>query len=76
VSAVVDETLTFPEDISINGGCKAWTQFAESHAFEVNFADADCSNLRISYDGYTYTLQQLHFHSPAEHTIGSGKVYR
>jgi carbonic anhydrase len=39
---------------------------------EVNLYDSgnECKNFLVSHEGVEYTLLQLHFHSPAEHTIG------
>lgn len=31
-----------------------------------------CTNFQLNYASQTYTLQQIHFHSPSEHTIGGG----
>jgi carbonic anhydrase len=52
-----------------NGGCQKWIQFANDHVFEVSFVEAGCSNLSLTFNGTTYTLLQLHFHSWSEHTI-------
>jgi carbonic anhydrase len=32
-----------------------------------------CTNLYVTWEGVDYTLLQMHFHSPSEHTIGNGR---
>lgn len=49
-----------------------WSQFTNEYVFEVSFGHSGCNNLKLSYDGEDYTMAQIHFHSPAEHTIGGG----
>lgn len=48
-------------------GCSEWDQYANDHAFQVDFAK--CDSLGVTYEGTYYTLLQFHFHSPSEHTI-------
>lgn len=72
----VDHDLTYPV-LSSGGGCAAWTQFANDHAFEVKFVNTDvaynCDNMKATFKGIEYTLHQFHFHAPSEHTIGGGE---
>lgn len=53
-----------------------WTQFSSNSTFELGFEnpneDMDCEALTLSYEGVDYTMVQLHFHSPSEHTFGGG----
>jgi carbonic anhydrase len=70
--AKVDLTLTYPKFRAVDGGCTEWSQFSDDHAYEVSFADASCTNLGLTYKSISYTLLQIHFHSPAEHQIGGG----
>lgn len=74
VAAEVDPDLDPPEFIVKDGGCAAWTQFGDDHAFEVSFSEKgkECTNLQLKYKGTLYTLAQFHFHAPSEHTIASG----
>jgi carbonic anhydrase len=69
---VVDTTLTYPDMYAANGGCSKWTQFVDDHAFETSFVESGCTSLSLAFKGVNYTLQQMHFHSPSEHTIGGG----
>ena len=52
------------------------SQFADDHVFEVSFDEPEnlCENMKITYGGTTYTLKQLHFHTPSEHTVGRGRA--
>jgi carbonic anhydrase len=68
VLAEPDASLMFP--VLNSGSCSSWNQFSDDHAFEVSFPN--CKNISLSYGGETYTLAQLHFHSPSEHTVGGG----
>lgn len=72
VQATVDTTLTYPAFKAINGGCSEWGQFTDNHAYEVSFAAVSCKNLGLTYNSISYTLLQIHFHSPSEHQIGGG----
>ena len=74
VAAEVDSSLSPPEFLTTNGGCDKWVQFGDDHAFEVSFSETGhvCENLKLKYQGTEYTLLQLHFHAPAEHTVSSG----
>jgi carbonic anhydrase len=51
---------------------QTWVQFSTNYTFEVAFADTGhvCSNLQITWQNSVYTMKQIHFHSPSEHTIG------
>jgi hypothetical protein len=71
ITAVRDISLTFPVLTTIDGGCSIWTQFVDDHEFEVSFSEVNylCSNMVATFNGIEYTLKQLHFHSPSEHTI-------
>jgi carbonic anhydrase len=71
---VVDDSLKYPTFSEKNGGCAQWTQFTDDHAFEVSFDETgnECENFHVTHDGEEYTLLQMHFHSPAEHTVGYG----
>lgn len=73
-AANIDPTLSPPEFIVTDGGCDKWVQFGDDHAFEVAFDEPGkkCTNLQLKYAGTTYTLQQFHFHAPAEHAVASG----
>jgi carbonic anhydrase len=49
-------------------------QFSNNYTFEVAFIETGftCSNLQLTYQGEIYTMLQIHFHSPSEHTWGGG----
>ena len=49
-------------------------QFANNYTFEVAFNEEDytCKSLTTTIDSTVYTLQQIHFHSPSEHTVAGG----
>lgn len=69
-----DPNLKYP-DFQVNEkGCNRWTQFANDHAFEVNFSEENniCEDLYFEFNDEKFVLLQLHFHSPSEHTIGDG----
>jgi len=84
-STRVDPGLSFKSNIQfevIDDGCSSWAQFANDHVFEVSFKKMNCANLKVSSnlrcylagncsEFETYTLKQLHFHTPSEHTVGS-----
>jgi len=72
VQVSVDKSLRPPTFKVASGGCDAWVQFADDHAYEVSFRDAGCSNMKLEYAGQEYTLLQFHFHAPSEHAIGGG----
>ena len=71
---VVDGTLKYPKFTEIDGGCTKWSTFTDDHALEMSFGKENyvCTNFRITHKGTEYTLLQMHFHSPAEHTVGGG----
>jgi len=69
VSVVENSTLSLPNFVVTDGGCKKWSQFADDHAFEVSFSDAGCTNLKLVYALTEYTLIQFHYHAPSEHQI-------
>ena len=48
-------------------GCSEWDQYANDHAFQVDFAK--CDSLGVTYEGTYYTLLQFHFHSPSVSTL-------
>ena len=72
VQAQPDLTLKYPEFNAENGGCNKWAQFSNTHAYEVSFAEVGCHNLNITYDEKDWVLQQLHFHTTSEHSVGGG----
>lgn len=72
VQVETNSEIDYPKFVASAGGCKSWAQFADDHAFEVSFVDAECENLKLIYNKETYTLLQFHFHSPAEHAVGGG----
>ena len=71
---MVDSTLKYPTFTEIDGGCTKWSTFTDDHALEMSFGKENyvCTNFRITHKGTEYTLLQMHFHSPAEHTVGGG----
>ena len=73
VTTTVDYNLTniFPLTPTY-GGCNEWYQFATNSTFEISFSDPMCYELQMNYQGVTWTLAQIHFHSPSEHTIAGG----
>jgi carbonic anhydrase len=70
VLAEVDDTLEFPTFTATGGGCTKWIQYCDDHVFEVAFSA--CSNISMTFEGTVYVLQQFHFHTSSEHTIGGG----
>jgi carbonic anhydrase len=42
--------------------------------FFIIIQEEGCSNLKVTYDEAEYTMIQLHFHSPSEHSL-QGKFY-
>jgi carbonic anhydrase len=69
-----DPTLKYPTFTEKNGGCSTWDQGTDDHALEVSFSKTGhvCQNHQVNHQGEDYSLLQFHFHSPAEHTVGSG----
>lgn len=63
-----------PVFTAAGSGCKLWTQFSNNYTFEVAFNEGDykCTGLTTTISNTVYTLQQIHFHSPSEHTVGGG----
>lgn len=53
---------------------QSWVQFTDDHAVELAFIEDETiyCDLSIEYDGMTWNLVQMHFHSPSEHTLGGG----
>jgi hypothetical protein len=37
-----------------DGGCKDFIILADDHAFEVNFAEAHCSNFKMTWNGKSF----------------------
>ena len=74
LSITEDSTLKYPTFTEKNGGCRQWSQFTDDHAFEVSLYDPGnvCKNFQVTHEGVVYTLLQMHFHSPSEHTVGFG----
>ena len=72
----INSELEFPEMVALGEGCKSWVQFADDHAFEVSFSESapmpSCTNFQLTFEGKTYTMKQLHFHTPSEHAFGGG----
>lgn len=68
--------LSYPHLTSLEGGCPSWVQFSNNYTFEVGLIESKdniyCSNLYLTYGTGTFYLQQIHFHSPSEHSIGGG----
>jgi carbonic anhydrase len=50
-------------------GCKDYIVSTDKHHIKVTM---NCANMWVMYNGVKYTLLQMHFHSPSEHTIGYG----
>lgn len=73
VGTTVDLSLTDITPLTKSfGGCHKWEQFANNYTFEISFQEANCANLTMSYEGIEWTLAQIHFHSPSEHSIAGG----
>jgi carbonic anhydrase len=71
---VVNTSLPFPMFFE-GSGCHSWFQFSNNYTFEVSFQEDGqslCSEATMNYDGSTYQLLQIHFHSPSEHTFSGG----
>ncbi|KAJ1435615.1 alpha carbonic anhydrase [Ochromonadaceae sp. CCMP2298] len=51
------------------GGCDKWEHFSTTSTLEVAFEGC---RLAASYEEASYELLHMHFHSPSEHTVGSG----
>lgn len=68
--------LSYPQLQSLQGGCSSWVQFSNNYTFEVGLIESKdniyCQNLYLTYGTGTFYLQQIHFHSPSEHSIGGG----
>ena len=67
--------LRYPIFKTLGGGCSAWTQFSDDHAFVVSFSDEGnvCQNMSLTWEGEDYTMTQFHVHAPSEHFIGGGR---
>ena len=73
VTTTVDYSLTNISPLTPTyGGCTEWYQFASNATFEISFYDTSCFDLQINYQSVNWTLVQIHFHSPSEHTIAGG----
>jgi len=70
--AVRNDLIQPPQFKSISGGCKEWLMGASTSSFSAQFSASGCYNLTMTFQGIKYYLEQLHFHSPSEHTIGGG----
>jgi carbonic anhydrase len=70
--AVHNDLIQPPKFQSISGGCTKWKMGASRTSFSAEFSSAGCYNMTMTYQGIQYYLEQLHFHSPSEHTIGGG----
>jgi hypothetical protein len=70
--AVHNDLIQPPEFQSISGGCNKWKMGASTTSFSAEFSASGCYNMTMTYQGVRYYLEQLHFHSPSEHTIGGG----
>ncbi len=70
--AVHNDLIQPPHFRSISGGCKEWLMGASTSSFSAQFSASGCYNLTMIFGGVKYYLEQLHFHSPSEHTIGGG----
>ena len=70
--AIHNDLIQPPLFRSVSGGCKKWSMGASTTSFSVQFSSAGCYNLTMTFGGIKYYLEQLHFHSPSEHTIGGG----
>eukprot|EP01040_Poterioochromonas_malhamensis_P012425 gene12425-13588_t len=70
----ISTNLTQPAVKAVGGGCNTWVQFSTNYTFEVAFQDSGhvCNNLQLTYNSQVYTMQQIHFHTPSEHTVGGG----
>ncbi len=58
-------------------GCKSWYQFSNNYTFEMAFVEGSetlCNEPHLTYQGNSYTLLQVHFHSPSEHSL-SGSFF-
>jgi len=59
--------------VTQNDGCAAWTQYASNGKYlTVDFAASGCTNLFLAYEGSSWVMTKMNFHSPSEHTIGGG----
>lgn len=67
-----DDSIEFPHFEVTGDGCGDFNMFSNDHAWEVSFADQECTNLTVSWKGDTYEFLQMHFHFGSEHTIGGG----
>jgi carbonic anhydrase len=73
-SVIINNALDIPT-FNTEGGCESWAQLSTNYTFEAALAEPGrtlCDSLSVDYSGSTYTLKQIHFHSPSEHTIGGG----
>lgn len=73
--ATTNPSLTLPTYHVKDGGCKDWVQFNKQYSFELGFYEDGeyiCDNLGLTYNNEEYSLLQMHFHSPSEHTFGGG----
>lgn len=66
--AVHNDFIQPPQFRSISGGCKEWLMGASTSSFSAQFSASGCYNLTMTFEGVKYYLEQLHFHSPSEHT--------
>jgi carbonic anhydrase len=70
-------TITPPTFNIEEGGCNTWVAFTNQYVLEVDFnvaaQNVACQNMFVTFEGVDYTLLQMHFHSPSEHTVGNGR---
>ena len=73
-NAVFDDSLVTPQFVTLNGGCFTWTQVnsLDDISIDLTRPGAQCSNLFMNYEGSSWTLTELRFKSPSEHTIAGG----
>jgi carbonic anhydrase len=69
VQAAPNVSLGPVKVLTDNGGCSIVNFTDTGHYWEVQ--TGGCA-LTVSVAGKSYTLQQFHWHSPSEHTIGGG----
>mmetsp|Transcript_103254 Transcript_103254/g.291578 ORF Transcript_103254/g.291578 Transcript_103254/m.291578 type:complete len:326 (+) Transcript_103254:67-1044(+) len=58
-----------PQFLAQDGGCHMADVERNEHTLETSFNAANCTNLKATFKGITYTLLQFHFHSLSENKI-------
>lgn len=70
--ATPNHELLAPVFHATDDGCSDWKQYSSTSTFSIDTHDTSCEHLYLEYDDEDFILQEMHFHSPSEHTIAGG----